>query len=166
MIALLVTYMEIASPAGAVPDLRRSDGASIAIERLGYDSYVEIYRRVGQSVQWDSRLRMPAADLSRLLADESTCIHVLRLDGCAAGFCEFCGVGGNEVELAHFGLDPAFYCRGLGSFLLASALSWCWTQKPSRIWLRTDTNDSPAAVHLYEKCGFTAYRQVVEKFEE
>lgn len=102
---------------------------------------------------------MPAGALDDLLADEGMHLYILRVTGVASGLCEFVGVGGDAVELANFGLIPAAQGRGLGSFLLNTALSACWAFAPSRIWLKTDTNDHPAAVRAYEKAGF----RVVEK---
>jgi GNAT superfamily N-acetyltransferase len=166
MISLLATYMEMVAPPGGVPIAAPVAGASISLERLAVERYLELYRRVGEPVQWDSRLRMPVTELSRWLDAPSICIHVLRLDGHAVGLCEFDGIGASDVELVHFGLDPAFHGQGFGSFLLDSSLRWCWSHTPNRIWLRTDTNDDPAAVHVYEKAGFVAYRREVENFED
>src|SRR4051812_47068040 len=84
-------------------------GARVARETLDMTDYLDLYRAVGEPVQWDQRLRMPAEDLERLLASPSTHIHVLRVDGGAAGLCEFNGVSQADVELVHFGLIPAFH---------------------------------------------------------
>jgi GNAT superfamily N-acetyltransferase len=166
MISVLATFMEMTEPPAGTPAASLLEGTSVAIERLDVGPYLELYRRVGEPIQWDSRLRMPASELAERLAHPSTSIHVLRLDGHPVGFCEFNGVGGSEVELAYFGLDPAVHRRGLGSFLLQTALRRCWTGSPRRIWLRTDTNDDPSAIHVYAKAGFTAYRSEIQHFDD
>jgi len=158
MVELLVTRMEMAeAPSAFVPS--PPPDAHVAREWLDRAAYLDLYRGVGGPVQWDQRLRMPAEALDALLADEGTHLYVLRADGEASGLCELVGVGGDAVELANFGLLPAAQGRGLGSYLLNTALLACWAFRPSRVWLKTDTNDHPAAVRTYEKAGF----RVVEK---
>ena len=166
MITLLATHMEMVRPPAGDAVAAPIAGAEVTLERLDANAYLDLYRRVGTPVQWDSRLKTPIVDLVAWLADPSTCIHVLRVDGQAAGLCEFCGVGGPEVELAHFGLDPTFHGKRLGPFLLDAALRSCWSNTPSRIWLRTDTNDHAAAIGVYEKAGFVTVRRQIEEFED
>ncbi len=166
MVDLLVTYMEmLALPSGdafAAP----LSGAAVARETLDLSSYVDLYRAVGGPVQWDQRLRMAGPDLEMLLASVSTQIHVLRVDGEAAGFCEFNDVGQPAVELVHFGLVPAFQGLRLGPFLLDQSLRSAWSQRPERVWLHTDTHDHPAAQSVYERAGFRAYARRMETFPD
>ncbi|WP_292469832.1 GNAT family N-acetyltransferase [Mesorhizobium sp.] len=109
---------------------------------------------------------MPKAELETLLASASTHIHVLRVDGEAAGFCEFNDVGQQAIELVHFGLVPAFQGRRLGPFLLDQALRAAWLHQPERLWLHTDTYDHPAAQSVYGRAGFKAYEQRMETFPD
>jgi GNAT superfamily N-acetyltransferase len=100
---------------------------------------------------------MPRADLTRLLESDRSQIYVLR-DGRsqALGFCEFerCLP---EIELKNFGLVPTAQGKGLGSWLLRTALHHEWGAQPSRIWLHTDNWDHPAAMRLYLEAGFRIY---------
>ena len=52
------------------------------------------------------------------------------------------------------------------NILLLAALGDCWTFKPERIWLKTDTNDHPAAVGTYERAGFRSYLRRLETFPD
>ena len=108
MVDLLVTYMEMTAPPSGDAFAAPAPGAMVAHETLDIAGYVSLYRAVGEPVQWDQRLRIGSGELERLLALASTHIHVLRVDGEAAGLCEFNGVGQADVELAHFGLIPDF----------------------------------------------------------
>ena len=166
MVDLLVTYMEmLAAPRGA-PLACPLPGVTVARERLDLSSYVDLYRAVGGPVRWDQRLRMPEAELETVLASASTHIHVLRVDGEAAGFCEFNGVEEAAIELAHFGLVPAVQGKRLGPFLLDGALRAAWAYRPQRLWLHTDTYDHPAAQSVYERAGFRAYARRMETFAD
>lgn len=165
MAELLVTHLEMTEPPSFPPRRPRGD-VQIAREHLDNRAYLALYRAVGGPVQWDERLRISAEQLERLLAQSSTHVHVLRLVDAAIGFCEFNRVGEPDVVLSHFGIVPEVQGRGLGSFLLSSALAACWEAKPRRIWLKTDTNDHPSAVTTYEKAGFRTYLKQVESFPD
>jgi ribosomal protein S18 acetylase RimI-like enzyme len=156
MVRLLVTFMEQRqSPAGdalAAP----LPGAQIACEKLSVPTYLALYRAVGEPVQWDERLRMPAHELKAFLAADTTIIHVLRVDGEAIGLLEAVRHPDREIEIANFGLVPAHQGKRLGPHLLDFGLRSLWKEEPRRIWLRTDTNDHLNAVKTYEKAGFSA----------
>jgi GNAT superfamily N-acetyltransferase len=165
MVSLLVTYMEMTAPP-ALPAVEPPLDAVVQCERMAAVDYLDLYRRVGAPVQWDSRLKMAVADLDRWLSAEDNRVNVLRLGGLAVGLCEFEGIGRAEVELVHFGLAPAVQGRGLGTYLLDRSLRDCWRFGPDRIWLHTDTNDHPNAAFVYAKAGCVPYRQRVETFAD
>jgi ribosomal protein S18 acetylase RimI-like enzyme len=151
-----VTYLELRQHPGPVP--ARSGVERVAVERLALDDYLGLYRGVGGPVRWDQRLRMPATELQALLHSGRVRIYVLRDGGGEAlGFCEFDRAAFPEIELKHFGVVPEAQGRGLGSWLLATALESEWHAVPTRVWLHTDTWDHPAALPLYQRAGFEIY---------
>ncbi|AZO46857.1 MAG: GNAT family N-acetyltransferase [Mesorhizobium sp.] len=162
MVDLLVTYMEMTEPPSGEGIAARLAGATVGRETLDIGGYVSLYRAVGEPLQWDQRLRMEPRELERLLASPATHVHVLRVDGEAAGLCEFNGVGQSVVELTHFGLVPAFQGRRLGPFLLDRSLRAVWSYRPERLWLHTDTYDHPNAQPVYRRAGFKAYAEQME----
>lgn len=156
MATLHVSYLELTEPPASIPT--RLGEERIAREKLGVAEYLDLYRRVGEAVRWDQRLKMPRSQLTDLLASERSQIYVLRDGGGQAlGFCEFerCLP---DIELKNFGLVPAAQGKRLGSWLLRTSIQSEWELKsPRRIWLHTDNWDHPAAVRLYEKAGFRVY---------
>lgn len=155
---LRVTYLEQREPAPPPPLYWGSE--RIALERLTRSTYLALYRRVGAPLRWDQRLKMPAAELDALLAGESLHLYVLRdLGGEALGFCEFDRGAFPQIELKNFGLVPQAQGRGLGPWLLATALHGEWRSSPDRIWLHTDEWDHPAARSVYERAGFRVFDQ-------
>jgi GNAT superfamily N-acetyltransferase len=148
-------YLELlASPAV----IEYSGPERIAPESLTRSEYLWLYRRVGASVLWDQRLSIPAEALDALLAGQALAIYLLR-DGMGQplGFCEFDRQGFPDIELKNFGLIPAAQGRGLGSWLLATAVQAQWQSGASRIWLHTDNWDHAAALKLYERAGFKIF---------
>ena len=166
MVELLVTYLDMTAPPSGPALASPVATATIGRENLSLAAYLDLYRAVGEPLDWDKRLRMPAAELSALLAHPSTWLNVLRVDGTAAGFCEFNGVGEPVVELVHFGLVAAFQGRRLGPYLLDSSLRAVWATRPQRVWLHTDTNDHPKALSVYQRAGFTVRERRMENFPD
>lgn len=154
-ITVRVSYFELTQ--GPAPIRKHLGEERVSQEKLLINEYLDLYRRVGEPLRWDQRLRMPRAELTRLLESDRSQIYVLR-DGRAEalGFCEFerCSP---DVELKNFGLVATAQGKGLGSWLLRTALHHEWRAQPSRIWLHTDNWDHPAAVHLYQNAGFRIY---------
>ncbi|MDZ4736472.1 MAG: GNAT family N-acetyltransferase [Rhodospirillaceae bacterium] len=166
MVDLLVTYLEMTAPPAGPALPPPLTGAAIAREPLDADSYLALYRAVGDAVQWDDRLRMTKAALDAFLRDPTTHIYVLRLNGAPVGLCEFDGVGKPETELTNFGLVPDAQGRRLGPWLLDHALRDVWVNGPRRIWLHTDTNDHPDAEAVYRQAGFEIFRRRMETFPD
>lgn len=153
---LRVTYLEQSEP--ALPPALYWGSERIALERMTRSAYLALYRQVGTPLRWDQRLKMPAAELDALLAGESLHLYVLRdLSGEALGFCEFDRGTFPQIELKNFGLVPQAQGRGLGPWLLATALQGEWRSNPDRIWLHTDEWDHPAARSVYERAGFRVF---------
>jgi GNAT superfamily N-acetyltransferase len=153
---LRVTYLEQHGP--AVPPALYWGSERIARERMLREPYLALYGRVGEPLGWDLRLSMSAADLDRLLASEALHLYVLRdVRNSALGFCEFDRTAFPQIELTNFGLVPEAQGRGLGPWLLATALQGEWRTNPDRIWLHTDTWDHPAALRIYERAGFKVF---------
>lgn len=153
---LRVTYLEQSEP--APPPALYWGSERVAVERLSRPDYLALYRRVGEALRWDQRINMPPPELDALLAGGSLHLYVLRdLHAEALGFCEFDRSGFPQIELKNFGLVPEAQGRGLGPWLLATALQGEWRTNPDRIWLHTDTWDHPAAVQIYQRAGFRVF---------
>jgi len=158
-----VTYMQMFAPPVA-PLLRRAE--PVQRVQLEIAAYLELYRQIGSPWGWDKRLLQSAAEVNSWLHSGRLRTYVL-LDGAAApmGLCEFDRLNVADVELTNFGLLPAYFGRRLGPWLLAVALQSEWTERPSRIWLHTDTGDHPRAIATYRRAGFAVFDQRWEAVE-
>ena len=166
--SLPVSYLELTTvPVGPPPAPPAGQGHAITAERLGVADYLALYRAVGAPLRWDSRLKLAPALLAALLESGRLAIFVLRDAGrIALGFCEFDRERFPEVELTHFGLVPEAQGRGLGPWLLGTALAAVWRTGPRRIWLHTDPWDHPAALGVYARAGFVRYLVREEPVED
>lgn len=165
-----VSYLELCDTPVAIEFEERPE--RIELEPLSRDAYLDLYRRVGAPLKWDTRLLMAGDELDSLLAGDSLRLYVLRApdrgpaseagaadtgSGAALGFCELDRSAFPQLELKHFGLIPEAQGRGLGPWLLSTALHREWAAGARRIWLHTDAWDHPAALRVYLRAGFRVY---------
>jgi GNAT superfamily N-acetyltransferase len=152
---LRVTYLEQRVP----PQASLYWGSErVILERMSLATYLALYQRVGAPLRWDQRSSMPTEELAALLDGDA--LHIYLLRDChteAIGFCEFDRRAFPQVELKNFGLVPDAQGRGLGPWLLTTALQAEWRSNPDRIWLHTDEWDHPAALKVYQRAGFQIY---------
>lgn len=118
-----------------------------------------LYGTVGADYLWVDQMRTSDADLAAKVHDDNYETYVLMCDGCPAGYFELDCREMPEIELAYFGLVPDYAGRGLGKYLLAQAIKVAWSHDPERLHVETCTLDHPAALPLYQKCGFSPYAQ-------
>jgi GNAT superfamily N-acetyltransferase len=85
-------------------------------------------------------------------------------DNTLAGYYELRRDGEGGIEIAYFGLLPAFIGRGFGGALLTSAIAEAWRMSPppTRVWVHTCNRDHPGALANYQARGFEIYREEVE----
>jgi GNAT superfamily N-acetyltransferase len=125
-----------------------------------------LYTAVGGRWNWTDRLVWTEEEWRAYLERPGVETWVGYVRGTPVGFAELDGSAAGEVELAYFGLLPAFIGRGLGGHLLSEGIARAWTLAerwpglvaPRRVWGHTCTDDSPVALGNYEKRGFTVYR--------
>ncbi|HUE72713.1 MAG TPA: GNAT family N-acetyltransferase [Pirellulaceae bacterium] len=117
------------------------------------------YLTVGEAWQWiDKRDWTPDQWQAYAEADRLR-TFVAYWDGSPAGYYELDAHADGSIEIAYFGLLPAFCGRGLGGALLTNALENAWDMQPTRVWVHTCTLDHPAALANYQARGMKVYRE-------
>lgn len=105
--------------------------------------------------QWLERLRTPGVET-----------HVAYVDGTPAGYFELDGGVGGDVEIAYFGVLPAFIGRRLGGWMLTEAIKRGWAMGARRVWVHTCSLDAqPRALANYRARGMRVFREVTEPVE-
>lgn len=122
--------------------------------------YRYLYQTVGEPWLWFERRRFDDDALRAIIQDKNIGVYVLYCGGVPAGFSEIdARPQGSKPRdttlLAYFGLVPDFIGRGLGRFFLEATIRVAREQFPAdHLIVRTCTLDHPAALPLYQKCGF------------
>jgi ribosomal protein S18 acetylase RimI-like enzyme len=139
------------------------DVTVLQVEDCAPSLWRRLYSEVGEAYHWVDRLGWTDADIQAYLSDPAVSLWVLTASGEVAGYFELRKHPEDEVrtfsvEIAYFGLLPAYVGRGLGKYLLSEAAARAWTLQPSRVWLHTSTLDHPAALPNYLARGFSIFR--------
>lgn len=160
----VVTYLEMTAPPARPPVPPPRSGLEVRhVSPCGVSFYRELYEAVGGPWTWTARRLLADDELERILADPEVEVHVLFADGAPAGYVELDRRRPPDVEIAYFGLRPAFIGQGLGRYLLDWAVARAWQSAPRRLWLHTCDLDHPRALGVYEAAGFSAYRSRRER---
>lgn len=162
LISVRTTYLEMTEPPGA-PPLPLPSGCEVKRwQRPEPAEYRRLFKAVGGEWGWSGRLLLPEEELKEILAGETSEIHLLYSRCRVAGFSEL-DRGGGGVEIAYFGLLPAFTGRGLGKFFLDWTVRRAWEGETERVWLHTCEFDHPRALDVYLRVGFKITREKVER---
>ncbi|MBC7156910.1 MAG: GNAT family N-acetyltransferase [Rhodobacteraceae bacterium] len=157
-----VTFLEMAArpeygwpvaPAGG-------EGALLRAEAPPAWYFLALYDAVGRAYAWTDRFATPREELAAWLADPAVEMFTLLRHGWPHGFFVLDARAGDSCELEYFGLVPEAIGRGLGRFLLRTAVLTAW-ERPGvrRLTVDTCSLDHPRALALYQAAGFTVVAQ-------
>lgn len=162
-----ITYLEMTAP--PAHRVQAPMGAQIAVMRaveMPLAFYRYLYEQVGKPHHWFLRREMKEPDLATIIHAGTTQIEVLYANGSPAGFFELdLSRLPDQVEIGYFGLVPDYQGRGLSKFFLSCAIYAAWDHQPGRVIIQTNTLDSPRALQLYQRMGFTAVGWGEEEIE-
>ncbi len=117
-----------------------------------------LYALVGQQWQWLDKLSWSEEQWKAYAEAPGLLTHVAYFEGALAGYYELQEHAGGDVEITYFGLLPDFIGRGLGGYLLTSAIQFAWGTGASRVWVHTCSLDHPGALANYQARGMRLYK--------
>jgi len=161
-----VTFLEMAAPPAAPPPPLPL-GPHVAVLKATEPPvawFLYLYREVGRDWEWTDWLERPRADLEAFVADPEVTVHTMMLEGWPGGFFMLDTRAPGVCDLAFFGLVPQAIGRGLGRWLLGTAIRAGW-ERPgvARLTVNTCTLDHPAALGLYQRMGFVPVRREIRR---
>lgn len=162
-----ITHLEMLAP----PSFRvqMPVGPRLAVLRakdIPPSFYRYLYEQVGKPHHWLLRRNQTDAELDAAINADSAEIQVLYVNGCPAGFFELdLSRLPGEAMILYFGLIPEFQGRGLSRFFLSEAVFAAWAHEPHRLLIHTNTLDSPRALQLYQRIGFSPFAWSEESVE-
>jgi GNAT superfamily N-acetyltransferase len=154
------TYLEMTDPSALQA---ASDPPAHAIldrvEQCAPALWRHLYTEVGREYHWVDRLAWTDAEITRYLGDPALELWVLRVREETAGYFELRRHDDGAVEIAYFGLLPAFTGQGHGRFMLTKAVERAWALGALRVWLHTSSLDHSSALSNYLARGFSIWKQ-------
>jgi GNAT superfamily N-acetyltransferase len=161
-VEVVVTHLEMAErPGYPRPHLPTGPASAlIAAERPPSWYFLDLYDRVGRDYEWTDQHRIGADALAAFLHDPAVTLYTFMRAGWPHGFFVLDGREPGVADLAYFGLVPEAIGRGLGSFLLQTAVHMAWDRPGTdRLTVNTNSLDHPRALPLYQKAGFEPVRR-------
>lgn len=166
---VVITHLEMTDPAELRP--ARELSARATLVRAGRPS-PELsrffYREVGGDWYWLDRLGWTYDQWVAWVTAPGHELWSAWMDGIPAGYVELdrSSGGPGSVEIAYFGLLPAFTGQGLGGWLLTRAIERAWqVEGTTRVWVHTSELDSEAALSNYEARGLHVYGTETELWD-
>jgi GNAT superfamily N-acetyltransferase len=153
-------YLELNSPADFIEKSNSKDLNVIEakIKELRFNRY--LYSLVGQPWGWTDKLDLTDEQWKEYAESNNLRTWVAYHKGSIAGYFELSTDSAFNVEIAYFGLAPAFIGQGFGGYLLSKAIKSAWEEcNAKRVWVHTCSLDHPNALNNYQSCGFKIYRQ-------
>ncbi len=158
--AVTIWYLESRSPADLRPATRPVEGLAIVSAQIPQPEFNRfLYASVGGDWYWRDRLLWDYDHWLQMIARPGYETWVAWLRGSPAGYYELDPDGQGNVEIAYFGLLPAFVGMGLGGRLLTHAVERAWEKGATRVWVHTCSLDHPAALRNYQARGLRIYEE-------
>jgi len=159
-----VTWLEMTErPAFGWPRLPVGrEGMLLKAEAPPWWYFLSLYDAVGRDYAWTDKHEMPRAELTQWLHHPDVSLHTLMGQGWPQGFFVLDAREAGVCDLAYFGLVPEAVGRGVGSWLLQSAILTGWALPGvTRMTVNTCTLDHPRALIQYQRFGFQPVRTEV-----
>ena len=158
----VVTFLEMTErPGYPRPHLPPGPAAAlIAAEAPPAWYFLALYDAVGAAYEWTDQHARPRAELEDFLADPAVTLFTFMRAGWPHGFFILDGREAGVCDLDLFGLAPEAVGRGLGTFLLHTAVHAAWDRpEVERVTVNTNSLDHPRALPLYQQAGFAPVRR-------
>jgi GNAT superfamily N-acetyltransferase len=162
-VAVTTWHLEMLAPTELVAKpAPRPDAAVAKVETPLPELNRFFYTAVGGDWYWIDRLPWTLARWRQYLDRPELETSIVSVAGVPAGYFELESQPEGNVELAYFGLLPAFVGGGLGGFALSEAVRRAWRPGVRRVWVHTCSLDHPQALRNYQRRGFRVFREETE----
>lgn len=135
----------------------RRSGMLLRLDEPSISFYRHLHDEAGTPRSRAMLAALSDEDVFTRLDDEAIEVFVFFIGGAPAGFFELDRADGRDVEVVHVGLGIEFQGRGLGKYIVATAVETAWDTEPDRVWTSTSADDDPRGLLLYQWAGFVPF---------
>ncbi len=118
-----------------------------------------LYDTVGRDYEWTDLHARTDAELAGFVQDPAVALFVAYVTGWPGGFVMLDRRAPPVCDIAYFGVAPQALGRGLGDWLLGTAVHMAWDEGAAAMTVNTCTLDHPRALPMYQKWGFAPVRR-------
>ena len=161
-LAAVVTSLEMLSRPALRPEHAGTSWRLRHVKQPDLRWYRDLFRRVGGSWLWFSRLRMSDTALASIIHHPVVSVYALQVGDLDEGLLELDFREPDICELSFFGVTQDLIGTGAGRWLMNRAIEIAWSRPIRRFWVHTCTCDHPSALPFYVRSGFIAFRRHVE----
>lgn len=157
-----ITWLEMATrPAYGWPPLPETcKGELVKAENPPWWWFLTLSDAVGRDYAWTDKHALGPEQLNAWIQQPDVEIWTLMERGWPHGFFMLDWTEAGTCDLAYFGLVPEAVGRGLGTWLLKTAVLKGWARGGvQRMTVNTCTMDHPRALPQYERVGFAPIRR-------
>ncbi len=157
-----ITYLEMAArPDWSWPHMPATSAASLLrAEDPPVWWFLALYDAVGRDYAWEDIHKQEHDDLSAWLHSDRSTLYTLFEGGWPQGFFLIDHSEEAVADLAYFGLVPEAIGKGLGAWMLKTAILTAWDHPGTeKLTVNTCTLDHPRALQSYQKHGFLPVRR-------
>ena len=158
----VVTYLQMdARPDWGWPHLPAGSGAALLKAETPPNWYfLSLYVAVGRHYVWEDKHAAAPEALGAWLRSDAMSLYTLIEHGWPQGFFMLEQLDDGTTDLAFFGLVPEAVGKGLGTWLLKTAILTGWDMPGTeRLSVNTCTLDHPRALAHYQRHGFAPIRR-------
>jgi GNAT superfamily N-acetyltransferase len=158
-VTVTITHLEMRSPAELwAKTCARSDVILSRVPSPTPELNRFFYTAIGGDWYWLDRLPWTYREWMAYLDRPQLETWVVSAAGMPAGYVELERQPADDVEIAYFGMLPAFTGAGLGGWALSEATRRAWAMGARRVWVHTCDLDHPAALPNYLARGFSVFK--------
>ncbi len=157
-----VTYLEMtARPNYPRPQVIGKDPSALIYAKSPPNAYfLMLYDAVGRQYAWLDRHEQDPAELSAFVSNPDVEIYSFLRNGWLHGFFALDFTTQGVGDLAYLGLVPEAVGKGLGTWILQTAVHMLWDRAGvQRVTVNTCTLDHPRALAHYQRNGFSPIGQ-------
>lgn len=157
-----VTWLEMTRrPKGGWPPAPLGmEGALLRAETPPVWYFLSLYDAVGRDYAWEDIHTREHDDVQEWLQHPDVALYSLMQRGWPHGFFLLDWREKGTCDLAYFGLVPEAVGRGMGTWLLRTAIQTGWDRAGvTRMTVNTCSLDHPRALAQYQKHGFSVVAQ-------
>ena len=123
------------------------------------------YKNIGKNHRWVDRLIWSEEKWINYLSSKNVRTYVFKFRDDLVGFFELIvHPGGNETEIAYFGILEEYQNKKLGSYLLTEAIKKSFADNINRVWLHTCSLDHRNALNNYISRGMKIFKTEIVNF--